>query len=342
VTLWAGELMALSALLEAIAPSFGVLLLARLVFGAGYGVTWTAGLSWLAEGSPGSSSIGGSVASAGVGGVIGPVLFGFLSEYLGLSIPFLAAATAVALLTAALGRCRPLPQAPARSEPLSERLHVAASDCLTVSATASIVVAGVTSGITYLLVPGELHAAGSSSGMIGLAFSVAGMVFVAGSVVTAWLGRRAVRLAVCFAGMVVLAGVVSPAVLSAAPLAILTMLLATAGARSVVWTIAYPLGAAGAARSGAGIGLVMGLMNGVWAATAVLSPLVAGVVAERFSPQAAFGVAELACGLVVASAAFFVLRGSHRGSFSVTPCSSRWPLSSAVAKPRSGPRRHAR
>ena len=54
--------------------------------------------------------------------------------------------------------------------------------------------------------------------------------------------------------------------LTSAPIAIVAMLCATTAARSVLWTVSYPLAAAGAERSGAGLGVVMGLLNGVWAA----------------------------------------------------------------------------
>src|SRR5260370_29045798 len=45
LTLWAGLLMAIATLIQALAGSFVILLLARLLFGAGSAVGWTAGLS---------------------------------------------------------------------------------------------------------------------------------------------------------------------------------------------------------------------------------------------------------------------------------------------------------
>ena len=48
ITLAAGLLMAAATLGQALAGSFPALLAARLAFGAGYGVLWTAGLCWLA------------------------------------------------------------------------------------------------------------------------------------------------------------------------------------------------------------------------------------------------------------------------------------------------------
>src|ERR1700691_4744867 len=99
ITLAAGGLMAAATLGQALAGSFPALLAARLAFGAGYGIVWTAGLCWLV-GAAGPSSLGGSVASAGVGGVAGPAASGALSQHLGLGVPLLAGAAGLAVITA--------------------------------------------------------------------------------------------------------------------------------------------------------------------------------------------------------------------------------------------------
>src|SRR5215467_14513212 len=79
LTLCAGLLMAIALFAQSVAGDFPLLLCARLAFGAGYGVVWTAGLSWIAGAAAGAggsghgaSGLGGSVACAGVGGVAGP------------------------------------------------------------------------------------------------------------------------------------------------------------------------------------------------------------------------------------------------------------------------------
>ena len=65
LTLWAGWVMAAALFAQAMAGSFPVLLAARLGFGVGFAVVWTAGLSWLTEAAPGGPGLGGTVASAG-------------------------------------------------------------------------------------------------------------------------------------------------------------------------------------------------------------------------------------------------------------------------------------
>src|SRR5258708_36185052 len=123
LTLWAGLLMAIAIFAQSLATDFPMLLGSRLVFGIGYGVVWTAGLSWIASTGPAGSGLSGSVASAGVGGVAGPAASGALVQYFGLAIPLLAAAAGFTLITIALGL---LPM-PARSAAPSAPTFPAAS-----------------------------------------------------------------------------------------------------------------------------------------------------------------------------------------------------------------------
>src|SRR5580692_12725160 len=61
LTLAAGLLMAAATAAQALAGSFPALLAARLAFGAGYGMVWTAGLCWLAGAMAGGPpALGGS------------------------------------------------------------------------------------------------------------------------------------------------------------------------------------------------------------------------------------------------------------------------------------------
>jgi MFS family permease len=311
LTLWAGALMAVALFAQAMAPSFPALFASRLVFGLGFGMIWTAGLSWLAGAAPGGSALGGSVASAGAGGALGPALSGVLVQYFGLTVPCLATAMVFTVITAALGLLSVPAPLPAPGARVSTSLRAAAGDNRTISAAAAIVTAGVTTGVSALLVPQWLHAAGASPGTIGLAFSLSGAVFVAGSTLTAAAGGRAVRMPVAFAGMFALALALSPAAMTLAPWSLVTMLCATTAARSVLWTVSYPLAATGAQRRGAGLGVVMGLLNGVWAITALLGPLLAALATELLSPRAVFGLTEAACVAVLAATVALARRPRH-------------------------------
>lgn len=201
--------------------------------------------------------------------------------------------------------------AAAAAAPVSASLRAAVGDSRMIWAAAAIVTAGATTGVSALLVPERLHAAGASPGRIGLAFGVAGALFVVGSTLTAAAGGRAVRTPVACGGMLVLALAISPAALTLAPWAVVTMLCATTAARSVLWTISYPLGAAGAQRCGAGLGVMMGLLNGVWAATALLSPLLAGLAAEHVSARVVFAATVAGCVVVLGATVVLARRTRH-------------------------------
>jgi MFS family permease len=314
LTLCAGLLMAIAIFAQSFASDFPALLGSRLVFGIGYGVVWTAGLSWIADAVPAGPGLGGSVASAGVGSVAGPAASGVLVQYYGLAIPLLATAAGFALLTIGLGLLRMPARPAAPSIPAAASLRAAAADRNTICAAAAIVTAGLTTGVSALLVPAQLHAAGASPARIGLDFSIAGMLFVAGSTLTASAGRRALRIPVICGSMLALAAALSPAALTAAPLAIVATLCATTASRSVLWTVSYPLAAEGARQSSAGLGVVVGLLNGIWAATAVLGPLVAGLAVEHLSPRAVFGLAQAACTAALAATIAVAWRTRRPGS----------------------------
>jgi len=295
ITLAAGLLMASAMLVQAFAGSFGLLLAARLAFGVGYGMVWTAGLCWLAGAAGGPPALGGSIASAGVGGVAGPAASGALTQHLGLAVPLLAAAAGFAVITAGLGALRLPAIAAAPRSAAAAGLRAAARDRDIIGACAAVIVAGLSTGVCALLVPARLHAAGASPGQIGLAFAAAGILFAAGSALTAAVGRRAVNLRVICAGMLAVTAALSIGLLSTAPLAVIVLLCAATGARSVLWTVSYPLAAAAAGRGGTGLGAAVGLLNGIWAATAVLGPLAAGLAAGHLSARAAFGLTGAAC-----------------------------------------------
>jgi MFS family permease len=299
ITLLAGLMMAAATLAQALAGSFPALLASRLAFGAGYGILWTAGLCWLAGAAGGPPALGGSIASAGVGGVAGPAASGALTECLGLAVPLLGIAAVFALVTCALAVLR------VPSDPVEPRTAAtggrrrAAGDPGLIGAAAAVITAGLTTGTCALLVPAQLHLAGASSGQIGLDFAAAGILFAGGSALTAAAGRRAVNLPVVAVGVLALTAVLTLGVISTAPLALITMLCLATAARSVLWTISYPLAAMSAGRVGMGLGTVVGLLNCIWAATAVLGPLAAGLAAEHLGARVAFALIDAACAVAL-------------------------------------------
>jgi len=170
---------------QALAGDFPALVAARLAFGAGYGMVWTAGLCWLAGAMAGGPpALGGSIASAGVGGVVGPAVSGALAQSL--------------------------------------------------------------------------------------------------------------------------------------------------ASRSVLWTVSYPPAASGAASTR--LGASVGLLNVIWAATAVLGPLGAGAAAEHLGASAAFGLTQAACAAALAVTAALTWRPAR-----AAPDSSPTPRRGRIRSPSSRP-----
>jgi len=104
--------------------------------------------------------------------------------------------------------------------------------------------------------------------------------------------------------MLVLAAALSLAVVGRTPLPLVVMLCVTTAARSVLWTVSYPLaasaGRASTGRASTGLGASVGLLNVIWAATALLGPLGAGLAAEHLGARAAFGLTQAACAAALA------------------------------------------
>jgi MFS family permease len=298
MTLCAGALMAVGTLVQALAGNIAVLLAARLLFGAGYGVVWTAGLCWLAA-AGGASTIGGSVTSGGIGGVLGPAVSGVLVQRFGLGVPWLLAAAGFAVITVGLALVRTSGEAAGEATvaaaPPGGSLRTAARNRGFVWAGAAVITAGLTNGVCSLLAPAELHAAGASTARIGLDFAIAGVVFAIGSALTAGAGRRALTVVVICGGMLAEAAAFSLTVVSTTTLAVVAMLFVVTAARSVLWTVSYPLAATSAEQDGMGLGATVGLLNGIWAATAVVGPLAAGGVAEHLSARVAFALTGISC-----------------------------------------------
>jgi MFS family permease len=311
ITLWAGLMMTIATLGQSFAGNFTALFAARLAFGMGYGMVWTAGVCWLASAATGGSAVGGSVACSGIGGVAGPAISGVLAQHLGLAVPSLATAGCFAVTTAGLGVLR-MPASPAATRGrAAASLRAAARDRNVICAAVAVVIAGLTSGVSALLVPAQLHDSGASAGRIGLDFAISGMLFVVGSTLTASAGRRALKLPVICGGLLAVVAALSPAAVSPAALAIVTMLCGTTAARSVLWTVSYPLAAEAAEQDGLGTGAVIGLLNGVWAAMAVVSPLAAAAAAEHLGARAAFGLTQVACAAALAVTVAAAWRARH-------------------------------
>ncbi|HEV8065505.1 MAG TPA: MFS transporter [Acidimicrobiales bacterium] len=308
LTLASGYVMALGMALQALSPSFAWLLLARLVFGVGFGIVWTAGLSWLGGALPTGSGLGRTVAASGVGGIVGPVLAGTLGQWFGLGLPCWIGVSALTALAVALG-CVSLPvTVGSKVGGLRSGLGEMTRNRSIAVALAAVVATGLTWSVSYLLAPEQLQADGVGSGTIGLIISAAAIVYVIGSTAVTSLGRRPIRVKVALWGTALLALTFAPVIVSSAPVALTMLLCSGAVARAVLWTVAYPLAARGAAQRGLGLGVVMGAVQAVWAATAVVSPMLAGGVAGSLGPSVVYALTLLATLGITGCAATLIMR----------------------------------
>jgi MFS family permease len=278
--------------------------------------------------------MGTAVTGSSVGIMVGPAVGGILAQQAGLGAPFAAIAAATALLIAALfagtAGTDAAPQQPVapidlpldivysqpavRDHPgITLRGLLAVARRPEVSAAAGgLIISGAVSSASQLLVSGDLHRLGLSTGRIGLAFSAAAVCYIAVSAAVVRLGARAHTLRFNALATAALAGALLPALAGDGLVALLAALMLTAGPRAVISTIAYSLASDQRPRDGGGDGVVFGMLNGAWAAATVMMPLLAGTAEQHAGSRAGY-LAVIIPSCVVA--AWLVLRSrssAHR------------------------------
>jgi MFS family permease len=303
LTIGAGVVLAVGALGQGLADSFWLLLLGRVVFGAGSAVIWTAGTAWLSDSIPASrrsSALGAVMMVAGVGSAVGPALAGALAEHASLGSPFLlgsgaAAVVTVALLLASRGR-----SAEHGHLPVLATLKAVRAERLVLAGLAVTLLAGLSDGVVGLLAPLQLDDNGVSASSIGFAFSVAAATFLVLSTVIVRFGDRAAGIGVGAAGAALLAASLAPFLASTSTGAVVTGVVVRATCVALLYTISFPLAARGAIRAGMGRGAAIGLLNLGWGAATLVGPLVAGALAQTVGMRAAYaGLTALAAATTV-------------------------------------------
>jgi MFS family permease len=326
VTLAAGALLCLACAAQAM-PSLAAVLAGRIVFGIAFGVVWTSGMAWLADldETRGGSGLGPAVTCSSVGIMLGPAVGGILAQHIGLGAPFAAVAVAAALIVVplALGTTSTRRTAPRLKvehadlpleityfqPPASDRAGSVTPRGLlalvrrprVAAAVGALVVSGAVSSASQLLVSGGLHRIGLSTGRIGLAFSVAAVCYIVVSSVVVRLGARAQTLKFNALATAALAVALVPALASTGTVALVMALMLSAGPRAVISTIAYTLASQrDDDPAHPGDGIVFGMLNGAWAASTVLVPLLAGAVEQAAGIEFAY-LAVIMLSLTVAA-----------------------------------------
>lgn len=315
VTVAATALLSAASAIQA-APSYALLIAGRLAFGLAFGIVWTSGVVWISSShrEAGSPRIGAVVTSGAVGMVAGPAIGGVLADQLGLSVPFLLVSVLAGALAMAL-RSQPKTtdrgSAGARNNSLLLLVRAAPHHPGILAGAAVIAISGAVGGITQLLVPLQLHQAGFSASATGLVFSSAAGVYIVVSALVVRLGRRATTVRWAALAGLALSLALLPAVVAAGAGAVVSALLLATGPRAAASTVSYPLATTSAADAELADGLVVGFLNGTWAAGLVLAPLLAGAVDQVAGAATAYLVAIVPCAL---GALWLLARGRDAGT----------------------------
>jgi len=281
--------LALAALGQGLAGDFWTLLAARGANGVSHALLWTAALVWLADWVPPArraAILGGTITVTGIGWIAAPALAGVLTEQVGRWLPFTVVAAGAVIVLAAILVAGPDGRAAHEHEPRS--LRAWHRNVLIVGAIVIMVIDSVEHRIVTLLAPLQLDANGVSAASLGIVFSVAAALSVAVSGLTNRAGDRAVRLDLAGLATVVLGGVVVLFAVGTATPLVVGALFGSTLLSTLLITIVYPLGAAGAQRAGVGRGAVIGLLNVVSGGAAFLAPIVGGGVASLAGDRVAY------------------------------------------------------
>ncbi len=319
VTIAASALLTISALGQALAGSYAVLLASWTLFGVTSAIIYTASPAWLAAAAPPRHRVAvlsGIAIAAGLGLMVGPAFAGLLSENFGSAAPFLVVASAAAAVTIGLVL---QPSTRARSvTPVAASLRALVREPHSTSALGLMFFVGAFGGIVNLLVPLRLDEDGLGAGAIGIAFTASMALFVLTSGQIARLGDRVPLLAASGAATLALAVVLLIPVLAVSALPVIVFLLIRAPPWAVVSTISNPLSAYGAALAGVGTGFGLALMNLCWAAGNLGGPLTGGAIAGVVGDRPVFALLALT-GVVIGIA---VMRVAPSPTVRLVPRSS--------------------
>jgi MFS family permease len=294
VTIAASALLTVSALGQALADSYVLLLASWALFGVTSAIIYTASPAWLAAATPPRHRVavlGGIAIAAGLGLMIGPMFAGLLSEHFGSGAPFLVVAGAAAVVTVGLVLQPSIRAAPVA--PVAGSLRALVREPHGASVLALMLFFGALGGIVNLLVPLRLHRDGLGAGAIGIAFTASMALFVLTSGQVARLGNRVPLLAASGAATLALGVVLLIPVLAGSALLMIVFLVVRAPLWSVVSTISNPLCAHGAALAGVGTGFGLALMNLCWAAGNLGGPLAGGALAGAVGDRPVFALLGL-------------------------------------------------
>ena len=314
LTLWSIAALSAGNVVIGLSDSYGVLLAGRALYGVGLGIMWVTGTAWLhaAAGEDAPRALALTTSVVGAASLIGPAITGWLGEQLSTGAPFLilGGMTAVLLVVLLLARS-PEGREVERNPPLREMLRAAGSDQLMVTSLILTLAVALMWMSAELLVPLRLDAEGFGASEIGLAFSVASIVFLVASAVTSARAERWATVRVSALWTAAFAGTVLVATVGTGVAPTIAFLAAVGLTTGVIVALTYPLGVAGAAQGGFSVAVVGSLLTIVWAGSGLVAPTLGGLAAEHLGDRLWF--LALAAG-GIAAAGWMWRRRSPRSS----------------------------
>jgi predicted MFS family arabinose efflux permease len=310
-------LMGISGVAFAFADSFGALLAARVVQGAGSAFTWAGAFSWLTSCAPPQrrgEMIGRAMGAAVTGELLGPVI-GVISSALGRSVVF----SAVAGLSIVLGVLTVQVDIDSKLESVEVGLRSGLRQRSFLDGLLLLAIGSTLFGVLSVLAPLHLAAAGWGTAAIGGVWLL-GSGFEASE--SPFVGRLSdARGAMTPARLALLASIpVSLALATDAAPGIYVPLMVLAGmSYGALFTPSFSLVSEGAERAGIAQGMGFGLMNAAWAVGAMAGAASGGAIAGATGDSTPFILVAVGCAV-----AFLLFR---RRDSSAEPVAVQAPLS---------------
>jgi MFS family permease len=138
--------------------------------------------------------------------------------------------------------------------------------------------------------PQHLGAEGVTQSALGFLYAGGAALGAITITTTGRLGDRIGRLPLARAACLATGGAVAVLLLPLGADLFAFMLVAIIPIQSVLYGVGYPLGADGADRAGLGHGLVLGLINVIWGAGAVVGPVLGAAVATHAGDRTAYAL----------------------------------------------------
>ena len=291
-------LLPTSLLVQAFATGLSTLVLGRALFGLSFAILWTVTPAIAAGSGRGAAGTGRLIAAAGAGWLIGPVVSGIATDAFGYRVAFAGIAVVTLPLAFLVARTSfEVDRAPATR--LRHAIAAARSEHALAGAMLVTALLGAVAGVSGLLAPLVLAGNGLSAGGIGVVIALSAVIFTISGALSTRIPSVRVDVRLVGATAAVVGATFLIPFVSFSTVAVILFLVVSAGARALLVSTVYALARARTPRESLATPIA-GLMNVMWAATALVAPLAAGVALSAGGAKWAF-VATAAAGFAVAA-----------------------------------------